>query len=98
MEELMYRASLAAAVLGVGALLTFGPAHAAPPPEAGIILAQWGGPGPWAGDPRGHCWQLRQQLDQLRVMRDTAAPWDRPGIEPGIIETRHRLHYECPGF
>ena len=31
----MYRASLAAAVLGVGALLTFGPAQAAPPQEAG---------------------------------------------------------------
>jgi hypothetical protein len=42
--------------------------------------------------------QLRQQLDQLRVMRDTAAPWDRQGIEPGIMETRHRLQYECPGF
>jgi len=94
----MFRASLAAAVLGVGALLTFGPANAAPPKEAGIIPAQWGGPPPWAGDPRDHCLQLRQQLDQLRVMRDTAAPWDRPGIQPGIMETRHRLRSECPGF
>ena len=94
----MYRASLAAAVLGLGALLSFGPAQAAPPQQAGVIPAQWGGPPPWAGDPRNHCSQLRQQLDQLRAMQETAAPWDRPGIEPGIIETRQRLQNECPGF
>ena len=97
MEKLMYRASLAVAVLGLGALLNFGPAQAAPQ-QAGVIPAQWGGPPAWAGDSRNHCSQLRQQLDQLQAMQAMAAPWDRPGIEPGIIENPPAPAKRVPGL
>ena len=95
----MYRASLAAAVLGLGTLLTFGPAQAAAPQESGVILAQWGGPPPpWAaGDPRA-CWRLRRQLQRLYAIRASSPPWERPGIQPGIRQTRAQLRYYCPGF
>jgi hypothetical protein len=97
----MYRASLAAAVLGLGALLTFAPAQASPPQQSGVILAQWGPGGPplpWAGGGRPSCWRLRRQLQQLYAMAESAPPWQRPGIQPGIRQTRMQLRYYCPGF
>jgi hypothetical protein len=95
----MYRVSLAAAVLGLGALLTPAPAHAAAPQQPGVILAQWGGPPPPpAWDSRRYCRQLRHQLHRLQAMRDAAPPWERPRIQPGIRETRAQLRYYCPGW
>ena len=92
----MYRASLTAAILGLGTLLTFGPAHAAPPREAGVILAQWRAPPPWADGET--CWRLRRQLHRLYAIRASAPPWERPGIQPGIRQTRIELRHNCPGF
>ncbi|MGE3283776.1 MAG: hypothetical protein AB7H90_03250 [Alphaproteobacteria bacterium] len=95
----MHRASLAAAILGLGMLLTLGPAHAAPPQEAGVIPAQWGGPPPAAAwQARSHCRQLRRRLRQLQVIQEQAPPWERAGLRSGIVETRQRLRYECPGY
>jgi len=96
----MYRASLAAAVLGLSALLTFAPAHAAPPQKSGVILAQWegGGPPPWAGSGGGNCWHLQRRLQKLYMMREVATPWERPGVEQGIQEAQAQLQYYCPGF
>ena len=95
----MYRASLAAAILG--ALLMSGPAHAEPSQKSGVILAQWewGGPPPpysWGGG--GQCRQLRRQLHRLYAMRESSPPWQRAGIQPGIRETRAQLRYYCPGY
>jgi len=92
----MYRASLAAALLGLGALLACGPAQAAPQ-TSGVILAQWGGPPPRAGG-GNPCWRLRRQLQRLYAMRAAAPPWERPGIQPGIRQTRMQLRYNCPGY
>jgi hypothetical protein len=95
----MYRASLAAAVFGLGALLTLAPAHAASPQQSSVILAQWGGPPPPArGGGRGYCRQLRHQLHRLHAMREAAPPWERARIQPGIRETRAQLRHYCPGW
>jgi hypothetical protein len=95
----MYRASLAAAVLGLGALVMSGPAYAAPPQKSGVVLAQWGGPPPppWAGG-GGHCQRLWHRLQRFRAIRNTAPPWERRGIQPGIRETRAQMRYYCPGY
>ena len=106
----MYRALLAAAILGSGALLTFAPAHAVPPQKSGVILAQWGGngpppwagggggPPPWAGGGGGNCEHLQHRLQKLYMMREVASPWERPGVEQGIQETQAQLQYYCRGF
>ena len=107
----MYRACLAAAVLGLGALLILAPAHAASPQKSGVILAQWGGngPPPWAGRGGGNgpppwagggdnCGPLQHQLQKLYMMREVAPPWERPGVEQSIQETQAQLQYHCRGF
>jgi hypothetical protein len=94
----MYRTSLAAAILGVGALVMCGPAQAAPPQQSGVILAQWGPGGPPPGAGGNPCWRLRRQLQRLYAIRDSAPPWQQPTIQPGIRQTRMQLRYNCPGY